>query len=124
MSLYVIEQLPVFSPEKYNKKLISFIKERVIELIYTSYDLEGFAKDCEFYGKPYHWDPERRHILQAELDAIFAILYRIEKDDLIYILDFFNVLKEKELETYKEYKTKKLILHAYDKFSKQKELFE
>ena len=73
-------------------------------------------------------NPERRAVLQAELDAIFAHLYGLDTEDLRYILDpedicgkgcineTFRVLKENELRQYGEYRTKRLVLEAWNKF--------
>ena len=73
-------------------------------------------------------NPERRAVLQAELDAIFAHLYGLDTEDLRYILDHedvcgkgcinetFRVLKDNELRRYGEYRTKRLVLEAWNKF--------
>ena len=37
--------------------------------------------------RPRVFDPDRRAVLQAELNAIFAYLYGLSKEDLRYILD-------------------------------------
>ncbi len=124
LSFFFIEQVPIFPPNFYNENLLEEIKSRVIELVYTSYDLKDFAKDIGYEGKPFKWDMGRRAKLQSELDAIYAHLYNISREDLIYILETFPVLKKKELEKYNEYHTKLLILEAFDKFGKKKELFK
>ena len=74
------------------------------------------------------YNPERRAILQAELDAIFAHLYGLNTENLRYILDTenvcgkgcinekFRVLKDNELHQYGEYRTKCLVLEAWNKF--------
>ena len=73
-------------------------------------------------------NPERRAVLQAELDAIFAHLYGLNTEDLRYILDpedicgkgcineTFRVLKDNEIRQYGEYRTKRLVLEAWNKF--------
>ncbi len=73
---------------------------------------------------PYH--PARRAYIRAELDAWFARLYGLSRDDLRYILDpedvmgsdypseTFRVLKENELKRYGEYRTRRLVLEAWD----------
>lgn len=75
---------------------------------------------------PFRWDESRRARLRAELDAYFARLYGLTRDELRYILDpqdiydsdfpgeTFRVLKEKELREYGEYRTKRLILEAWN----------
>jgi len=76
---------------------------------------------------PFCWDEDRRAILRAELDAYYARLYGLTRDELRYILgpkdvygpDFpgetFRVLKEKEERTFGEYRTRRLVLEAWDR---------
>lgn len=78
--------------------------------------------------QPWIYNPERRDILQAELDAIFAHLYGLNTENLRYILDpenvcgkgcineTFRVLKDNELRQYGEYRTKCLVLETWNKF--------
>lgn len=82
---------------------------------------------------PFKWDENRRALMKAELDAIYAKLYGLTTDELLYILDpqdvygpdfpgeTFRVLREKEIRLYGEYKTKRLILEAWIRFSKKPE---
>ncbi|HDZ17839.1 MAG TPA: hypothetical protein ENH75_06090 [archaeon] len=124
MNFYVVEQLPIIPLSKYSKELIKMVQDHVLELVYTSYSLNSFALDLGYNGKPFSWQPERRARIQAELDAIYSHLYKLNRSDLEYIIETFFVLKEDELKVFFEFRTKKLILEAYDRFSKQKELFE
>lgn len=76
---------------------------------------------------PFKWDEERRAHLRAELDAYYALLYGLERDELRYILDpkevhgedfpgeTFRVLKDKEIRRHGEYRTRRLVLEAYDR---------
>lgn len=76
---------------------------------------------------PFKWDEERRAKLKAELDAYFALLYGLGRDDLRYILDpkevygkdfpgeTFRGLKNKDIKKYGEYRTRRLVLEAYDR---------
>ncbi|HZK92906.1 MAG TPA: DUF433 domain-containing protein [Prolixibacteraceae bacterium] len=78
---------------------------------------------------PFKWDEERRAILKAELDAIYAKLYGLTTEELRYILDpkdvygsdfpgeTFRVLKEKEIRKYGEYRTRRLVLEAWEKLN-------
>jgi len=75
---------------------------------------------------PFKWDENRRAVLRAELDAYYAKLYGLTRDELRYILDpkdvygpdfpgeTFRVLKEKEERLYGEYRTRRLVLAAWD----------
>lgn len=79
---------------------------------------------------PFKWDEDRRTVLKAELDAIYAKLYGLTTDELRYILDpqdvygpdfpgeTFRVLKEKEIRNYGEYRTKRLVMEAWEKLNK------
>lgn len=79
---------------------------------------------------PFKWDEERRAILKTELDAYFALIYGLERDDLVYILDpqeamgedfpgeTFRGMKDKDIRRCGEYRTRNLILSAYDKLRK------
>ncbi len=73
----------------------------------------------------------RRALLRAELDAWFARAYGLTQDELRYILDpadvhgpdfpgeTFRVLKEKETAKFGEYRTRRLVLEAWDKLPSQ-----
>ena len=43
---------------------------------------------------PFRWDPERRVVLRAELDAAFFHLYGISRHDTDYILATFPALRD------------------------------
>ena len=126
MNFFIVKQLPVISPESYTPQDIEFISKRVLELTYTAYDLKPFAEDMGYFGEPFIWDENRRAILRAELDAKYAKLYGLTRDELRYILDpadvygpdfpseTFRVLKNNEIKKYGEYRTRKLVLAAWD----------
>ena len=68
--------------------------------------------------------------LRAELDAYYAHLYGLTRDELRYILDpkevygedfpgeTFRVLQEKEIKQFAEYRTRRLVLDACDSILK------
>ncbi|MBW2146286.1 MAG: N-6 DNA methylase [Deltaproteobacteria bacterium] len=129
MNFFFVKQLPVLPPEFYKPDDIEFIAPRVLELIYTTWDMKPFAEDCGYDGPPFIWEEERRALLRAELDAYYAHLYGLSRDELRYILDpqdvygpsfpgeTFRVLKEKEIRKYGEYRTRRLVLEAWDRLS-------
>ncbi|MCF3609030.1 N-6 DNA methylase [Planktothrix agardhii 1033] len=126
LSFFIVKQLPVIPPNWYTPEDIEFISSRVLELVYTAYDMKPFAQDMGYDGEPFIWDEERRAILRAELDAKYAKLYGLTRDELRYILDpadiygadfpseTFRVLKNKEINKYGEYRTQRLVLAAWD----------
>ena len=123
LNQFILEQFPIISFEKW-RNWEKLIIPKALELIYTSKELEDFARDCGYEKKPFKWDQNRRNILQTELDAIYAHLYKISKEELNHILETFPVLKRKEIKEFGEFKTKRLVLGAYDKYAQQPELFK
>lgn len=122
-----LRQFPVLPPHRYSGTDLDFIVPRVLELTYTANDLAGWARDLGFDGSPFTWNSERRAALRAELDAWYARLYDLTRDELRYILDpadvmgedypseTFRVLKNNELKQYGEYRTRRLVLDAWDR---------
>lgn len=127
MNYFIYKQLPVLPPNSYTEADLEFIVPRVLELTYTSHDLAGWARDLGHEGPPFVFDPDRRAILRAELDAYYARLYGLTEDELRYILDpadvmgddypseTFRVLKDKEIRDFGEYRTRRLVMEAWGK---------
>ncbi len=117
----VFRQLPVLTPTTFGvpaswDTLIvrDWILPRFLELSYTAWDLEPFARDCGDEGPPYIWDADRRFRLQCELDAAFFHLYGVSRDDADYILGTFDVLERAEIRSHGEFRTRRLVLECYD----------
>jgi len=163
LKYHIVKQLPVLPPDAYTEADLFFIVPRVLELVYTAWDLEPFARDVweecspalrqeivrrwlECAGAPagqvrpdaatlppFRWDAERRAHIRAELDAYYAKLYGLTRDELRYILDpkdvfgpdfpgeTFRVLKEKEERQCGEYRTKRLVLEAWDRLEQERQ---
>lgn len=117
-----LKQLPVLAPSVYAANATwsrgtivrDWLLPRVVELTYTAWDLQPFARDVGEEGPPYLWDTARRSLLRAELDAAFFHLYGVSRDDADYILDTFFVVKKSDEKVHSEYHTKRLILERYD----------
>jgi hypothetical protein len=120
MSLFIWKQLPVPAPETMERH-VPFIVPRVLELVYTAYDMTGLARDLGDEGAPFRWDEERRAQIRAELDAYFFHLYGIARDDVDYILETFQTenggLKHNEIAKYGTYRTKDMVLAEYDRMA-------
>ncbi len=203
MNFFYVEQLPVIPPSGYAEEDLLFIVPRVLELVYTAWDMKPFADDVwresgaelraalqkrwqeahagnareceppswiEYYPEisrlddpegfpfpPFRWDDERRAVAMAELDAWYARLYGLSRKQLRYVLDpadltpgelrdilddaeevenplsgyeerraasdfpgeTFRVLRDKELRKYGEYKTRKLVLEAWERWCRE-----
>jgi len=159
LNYFLVYQLPVLPPDRFTPADIAYIVPRVVELVYTAWDIKAFAEDIWAEGDealraellrrnaecnvdtdatlfaprdgfalpPYRWDEGRRALARAELDARIAKLYGLTRDELRYILDpadvygpefpgeTFRVLKEKETKRYGEYRTRRLVLEAWDR---------
>ncbi|MCB1615599.1 MAG: N-6 DNA methylase [Pseudomonadales bacterium] len=127
LNQWIIRQLPVVSLSTYTSTDIGFIKKRVIELVFTNSDLSSFVSDLGYEGSVSLFDKDRRHRIKCELDAYYAKLYGLTRDELRYIIDptdvmgkdypseTFRVLKNKELKEFGEYRTQRLVLEAWDK---------
>ena len=129
MNFFIVKQLPVLPPEAFLERSVcghpwvQLVVPRVLELTYTSNELNGFAADLGYEAPPIPWNEERRHCLRCELDAIFAQMYGLERSDLEWILDAqapsssFPALKQNELGEFGEYRTLRYVLHAFDLLS-------
>ncbi|MCS7090234.1 MAG: hypothetical protein NZM03_05950, partial [Limisphaera sp.] len=189
LDIFYLKQLPVLPPSAYSEADLAFIVPRVLELVYTAWDLQPFAADLlaelghDTWNRwfphnqvassewraasgsqpispvppPFKRDEARRAILRAELDAYYARLYGLTRKQLRYILDpadltprelenildpteevsdpldpagydarckasdfpseTFRVLKEKELRAFGEYRTRRLVLEAWEKLN-------
>lgn len=131
LSIYTLKQLPVLVPSSFFEQVERFIIEAFLKLSITSRKMAvtfGYELNC--------WDIEQRAILRAELDALFARLYGLNRKELMYILDpesvmgkdypseTFPGLKNKELREYGEYRTMRLVLEAWDRQEGQPELWQ
>ncbi|MCL4744383.1 MAG: N-6 DNA methylase [Burkholderiaceae bacterium] len=126
-------QLPFLPPSRYRPEHFAFITPKVLELTYTSHSLAPFARDLGHDGPPFAWDEDRRALLRADLDAFYARAYGLTRDELRYILDpadvkgpdypseTFRVLKEKEIRQHGEYRTRRLVLAAWDRMEESGE---
>ena len=131
MTYGCLKQLPTLAPSSYTAADLEFIVPRVLELTYTAWDMQPFAEDLGYDGPPFRWDQERRAMLRAELDAYYAYLYGLTREELCYILDpkavkgedfpseTFRVLKKTKrcARSFGEYRTQRLVLEAFDRFA-------
>jgi hypothetical protein len=127
LKYFHIRQLPILAPDSYTNADRAFIVPRVLDLTYTAHDMQPWAKFLGFDGAPFAFNEPHRAQLRAELDAYYARLYALTRDELRYILDpadvmgedypseTFRVLKKNEEREFGEYRTQRLVLEAWDK---------
>lgn len=122
LALFMLKQLPVLEPAAYRRAtpwqsemlLEDWLLSRVLELTYTSWDLEPFARDVGHAGTPFRWDPGRRFQLRCELDAAFFHLYELSRDEVDHVMESFPVVRKNDEKAHGEYRTKRVILETYD----------
>jgi hypothetical protein len=134
MNFFILSQLPVLPPERYTPQLLDYIVPRVLELVYTAWDMLPFAQDvlsewrmqngewtmpytAEGVPIPFTWDTERRFQLRCELDALYFHLYAITREDVDYIMDTFPIVRRKDEQQHGDYRTRRVILEMYDEMA-------
>ncbi len=113
LNWYMVEQLPIVPPPAYYKTRFGpktaaeIIREAVLELTYTTYDMAPFARDLGYFdgdGKvkpPFLWNEDRRLYLRAKLDAVFFHLYGVtDRDDIRYVYSTFPIVERQETNAY------------------------
>ena len=139
LTLFVLEQLPVIAPARFDEPLpaafakavraaklmnghhphptvADFVLPQVLALTYTAHDMAPFARDMGFVDAagdvlpPFVWDEEERRARMAALDALFFYLYGLDASDAAYILDTFPIVREQDMKAFGRYRTKDDIL--------------
>ncbi len=125
MTYNIVKQLACPAPESFatssawaqERTLADWVCPYVLELSYTSWRLKPYAEDLGDQGPPFHWDPERRALLRADLDAGFLHVYGLDREEAEHVLDSFTVVRKYEERDHGEYRTKRLVLEAYDRMA-------
>lgn len=128
MSYFLIKQFPFLPPDRYSSADLEFIRERVLKLTCTTYEMAAWGAALGHEGPPFTFDPKSRAEWRAELDAYFARLYGLSRGELLYILDpeevegpdypteTFRVLKANDKREFNnEYRTRDLVMDAWDR---------
>ena len=113
-----------------------WFEDRVLELIYVSRDMSGFATEFGRTTPPFRWNPARRFLLRCELDAAFfhlffgsqdrwdiedsalTKLFKSPRQAVEYILGTFSTVNRKDEAKFDgDQRTKRTILEIYDEIS-------
>lgn len=125
-NFFIFKQLPIIEPSDYSQDDKAFILPRVIGLTCNADDMLPFLREIDPDGDIVGFDEGKRARAQAELDAYYAKLYGLSRDELQFVLDpqsvkpgypseTFAVLKRNEEREFGEYRTQRLVLEAWDK---------
>jgi hypothetical protein len=114
---WIFNQFPIIRKSELSQSVMDLISKRVLNLLYTSEAMSVISYELEYLDEPFIWDDKERFQLQCELDAIYAHLYGLEKEEMDYILETFPIVKRKDIAKYGIYRTKETILQLYDEFA-------
>ncbi len=125
LNYFTVKQFPTPSPSSFREPtpwhagvtIEQWIRPYVLELSYTSLQIRGYAVDLGDAGPPFRWNPDRRSLLRADLDAAFFHIFGIERGEVVHILDSFSIIAADEEEKFGEFRTKQRILEAYDRMN-------
>ena len=115
LNLFVLEQLPVIAHEDYDREFgdttaREIVRDHVLRLTYTAYDMRPFARDLNYDGEPFTWDDEERRHLRARLDALYFHLYGLSRDDAGYVMDTFPIVRRQDESAFGSYRTRDMVL--------------
>ena len=104
LNFFYVEQLPVLTPGELgvqlpwaNQSVLSdWVKSRVLELTFSAWDMEEWARDMGDSGCPFVWNPERRSVLRSELDGAFFHIFGLDRNDTEYVLSTFPGANKKD----------------------------
>ncbi|VVJ19633.1 Possible restriction /modification enzyme [Amycolatopsis camponoti] len=99
------------------RTLAEWVTPYVLELSYTSWRLQPYANEIDDDSPPFHWDPDRRALLRADLDAAMLHVYGLTRAESEHILDSFPVVRKYEQRDFSEYRTRRLVLEAFDRMT-------
>lgn len=126
---FILRQAPILPPSAYTPADIHFVVNRVAGLTRNHDSINA----CWLTDQPTYafGTAEERLQIRAELDAFYAVKYGLSRDDLSFILDpqeaegpdypsvTFPGLRTKEMKLYGEFRTRRLVLEAYDRLTEK-----
>ena len=124
LNWYIVEQLPVVPRDAYARKIgkksaADIVKEDVLALSYSANDMEPFARDMSYKGKPFAWDEADRARRRARARcALFHALFpsstkaEIEtlRETVHYIFSTFPIVKREDVAAHNRYLSRDLCL--------------
>jgi hypothetical protein len=115
LNFYIVEQLPVVPRASLSRRFGGqradrIIRDHVLRLTYTAHDMAPYARDQGHAGPPFRWDEEERLRLRARLDAMFFLLYGMDREDAAHVLGTFPIVREQEVERYARFRSREIIL--------------
>ena len=102
MTYFIVKQIACPTPGTFtratswqsDRTLAEWVIPYVLELSYTSWRLRPYAQEMGDDGPPFRWDPERRSLLRADLDAAMLHVYGLTRVEAEHVLDSFPVVRK------------------------------
>lgn len=125
MTYFIAKQIACPTPDSFtqptgwqaDRTLAQWVTPYVLELSYTSWRLQPYAREMGDNGPPFRWDAGRRSLLRADLDAAMLHVYGLTRSEAEHVLDSFFLIRKYEERDHGEYRTRRLILEAYDRMT-------
>lgn len=122
LNFFIYEQLPVPSPELANApaswargtRVVDWVAERVLELCSATNSLRPFTMQFGGRDRPLPFDEARRFRLRCELDAAFFHLYGLTREDVLYVMDCFPIVRRNDEKEHGEFRTKRVVMECFD----------
>ena len=86
------------------------VRDHVLRLTYTAYDMRPFARNLGYDGEPFIWDDEERRHLRARLDALYFHLYGLSREDAGYVMETFPIVRRQDESAFGSYRTRDMVL--------------
>jgi len=126
MSFTILDSLPLPRFADPTDQLVARLARPVLGLICTTKEFIPFWNAMTQYGwcarvptdspAPGEFDTEQRLELCAEIEAQVALgVFDLSRDELAYVLDHFTATKKYDEKKYGDYRSKLMILSAYDR---------
>src|SRR5690606_7812561 len=115
LNWYVVEQLPLIAPARYdaapaNTTVGAVVRGEVLRLSCTAHDLAPRARELGHVGEASAGDPEDRRHRMARLDALYFLLYGLDRGEASYVLGTFPIVREQDERAFGRYRTRDLVL--------------
>jgi len=122
---FILRQCPVLPPSAFEQSYLGdepldrWVQSRVLQLTYTSTDLEGWANELGCYGSPFAWDSTHRRRLRVELDALFFALYTLNESEITHVMDTFSIIRRNEEAQHGGYRLRDEIIETWREIQPQ-----
>jgi hypothetical protein len=111
LNVTTTNQLPI---PRLDKNDLQCVVRAAFRLSYSTNMLDQLAHDLGYTDKPGILEPDDRDKLLDTIDALVFKACRLKRDDIEYILDTFDVLRDREIQRYGIYRSKLSILNIID----------